>query len=114
NAQSDADLTSPLNGRRLTNLGTFRAYLQVYLRTHPGIHKGMTLMVRQLAPTSEGVPLEIYAFTNTTAWVDYESIQSDIFDHIFAILPEFDLRVHQTPTGHDMRMMAQQMTTPEA
>ncbi|ASY76302.1 mechanosensitive ion channel family protein [Pectobacterium polaris] len=114
NAQSDSDLTSPLNGRRLTNLGTFRAYLQVYLRTHPGIHKGMTLMVRQLAPTSEGVPLEIYAFTNTTAWVDYESIQSDIFDHIFAILPEFDLRVHQIPTGHDMRVMAQQMTTPKA
>ncbi|GKW31950.1 hypothetical protein PEC730217_07300 [Pectobacterium carotovorum subsp. carotovorum] len=114
NAQSDSDLTSPLNGRRLTNLGTFRAYLQVYLRTHPGIHKGMTLMVRQLAPTSEGVPLEIYAFTNTTAWVDYESIQSDIFDHIFAILPEFDLRVHQIPTGHDMRIMAQQMTAPKA
>lgn len=114
NAQSDSDLASPLNGRRLTNLGTFRAYLQVYLRTHSGIHKGMTLMVRQLAPTSEGVPLEIYAFTNTTAWVDYESIQSDIFDHIFAILPEFDLRIHQIPTGHDMRVMAQQMTTPEA
>ncbi|KGA24950.1 mechanosensitive ion channel family protein [Pectobacterium brasiliense] len=114
NAQSDSDLASPLNGRRLTNLGTFRAYLQVYLRTHSGIHKGMTLMVRQLAPTSEGVPLEIYAFTNTTAWVDYESIQSDIFDHIFAILPEFDLRIHQIPTGHDMRVMAQKMTTPEA
>ncbi|MFW5409662.1 mechanosensitive ion channel family protein [Pectobacterium brasiliense] len=114
NAQSDSDLASPLNGRRLTNLGTFRAYLQVYLRTHSGIHKGMTLMVRQLAPTSEGVPLEIYAFTNTTAWVDYESIQSDIFDHIFAILPEFDLRIHQIPTGHDMRVMAQQMTAPKA
>ncbi|MEI7341048.1 mechanosensitive ion channel domain-containing protein [Pectobacterium brasiliense] len=114
NAQSDSDLASPLNGRRLTNLGTFRAYLQVYLRTHSGIHKGMTLMVRQLAPTSEGVPLEIYAFTNTTAWVDYESIQSDIFDHIFAILPEFDLRIHQIPTGHDMRVMAQKMTAPKA
>ncbi|CAG74026.1 putative membrane protein [Pectobacterium atrosepticum SCRI1043] len=114
NSQSDSDLTSPLNGRRLTNLGTFRAYLQVYLRTHPGIHKGMTLMVRQLEPTSEGVPLEIYAFTNTTAWVDYESIQSDIFDHIFAILPEFDLRIHQAPTGHDMRIMARQMTVPKA
>ncbi|MEE3650716.1 MULTISPECIES: mechanosensitive ion channel family protein [unclassified Brenneria] len=107
NAQTDADLASPLNGRRLTNLGTFRAYLQAYLRAHPGIHKGMTLMVRQLAPTPEGLPLEIYAFTNTTAWVEYESIQSDIFDHIFAILPEFDLRVHQTPTGNDMRVMAQ-------
>ncbi|MEH0875449.1 mechanosensitive ion channel [Pectobacterium cacticida] len=114
NAQAAADLASPLNGRRLTNLGTFRAYLQAYLRAHPGIHKGMTLMVRQLAPTSEGVPLEVYAFTNTTAWVEYEGIQSDIFDHIFAVLPEFDLRIHQTPTGHDMRVMAQQMAAQKA
>ncbi|QTF09529.1 mechanosensitive ion channel family protein [Brenneria izadpanahii] len=106
NAQ--ADLSSPLNGRRLTNLGTFRAYLQAYLQAHPGIHNGMTLMVRQLAPTPEGLPLEIYAFTNTTAWVEYESIQADIFDHIFAVMPEFDLRVHQTPTGYDMQALARQ------
>ncbi|MCL2893430.1 mechanosensitive ion channel family protein [Brenneria tiliae] len=106
NAQDGVDLSSPLNGRRLTNLGTFRAYLQAYLRAHPGIHKGMTLMVRQLAPTPEGLPLEIYAFTNTTAWVEYESIQADIFDHIFAVMPEFELRVHQTPTGYDMQALA--------
>ncbi|MCL2896536.1 mechanosensitive ion channel family protein [Brenneria tiliae] len=106
NAQDGVDLSSPLNGRRLTNLGTFRAYLQAYLRAHSGIHKGMTLMVRQLAPTPEGLPLEIYAFTNTTAWVEYESIQADIFDHIFAVMPEFDLRVHQTPTGYDMQALA--------
>ncbi|MEC5342368.1 mechanosensitive ion channel domain-containing protein [Brenneria populi] len=106
NAQSDLDLASPLNGRRLTNLGTFRAYLHAYLLAHAGIHKGMTLMVRQLAPTPEGLPLEIYAFTNTTAWAEYESIQADIFDHIFAVLPEFHLRVHQTPTGHDMQAWA--------
>jgi miniconductance mechanosensitive channel len=76
-----------------------------YLRAHPGIHQNMTLMVRQLAPLPEGLPLEIYAFTNTTVWAEYESIQSDIFDHILAVINEFDLRVHQTPTGNDMRSM---------
>lgn len=98
-----ADLSSPLNGRRMTNLGTFRAYLIAYLNAHPQIRKDMTLMVRQLAPTSDGLPLEIYAFTNTTVWAQYESIQADIFDHTFAIISEFGLRVHQTPTGNDMR-----------
>ncbi|WP_338859157.1 mechanosensitive ion channel domain-containing protein [Serratia marcescens] len=99
------DLASPLNGRRLTNLGTLRAYLEAYLRTHPRIHQNMTLMVRQLAPTPEGLPLEIYAFTNTTVWAEYESIQADIFDHILAVIDEFGLRVHQTPTGNDLRGM---------
>jgi len=103
NALSKQDLELPLNGRRLTNLGTLRAYLEAYLRNHPGIHKNMTLMVRQLAPTPEGLPIEIYAFTNTTAWVNYESIQSDIFDHIFAVIDTFGLRIHQIPTGNDMR-----------
>lgn len=105
NQQTQLDLSSPLNGRRLTNLGTLRAYLEAYLRNHPNIHQNMTLMVRQMAPTPEGLPLEIYAFTNTTVWAQYESIQSDIFDHILAIISEFDLRVHQTPTGNDMRSM---------
>ncbi|MGO4742915.1 mechanosensitive ion channel family protein [Serratia quinivorans] len=105
NQQSGVDLSSPLNGRRLTNLGTLRAYLVAYLRAHPGIHQNMTLMVRQLAPLPEGLPLEIYAFTNTTLWAEYESIQSDIFDHLLAVINEFDLRVHQTPTGNDMRSM---------
>ncbi|CAI1728944.1 mechanosensitive ion channel family protein [Serratia entomophila] len=107
NRQIEVDLASPLNGRRLTNLGTLRAYLTAYLRAHPRIHQNMTLMVRQLAPTPEGLPLEIYAFTNTTAWAEYESIQADIFDHILAVIGEFDLRVHQTPTGNDMRSMLQ-------
>ncbi len=105
NAQLSCDLTTPLNGRRMTNIGTFRAWLEAWLRAHPRTHKGMTLMVRQLAPGSDGLPVEIYAFTNTTAWLEYEKIQSDIFDHIFAVLPEFGLRVHQTPTGNDMRNM---------
>lgn len=93
----------PVNCRRLTNLGTFRAYVERYLRQHPGIHQGMTLLVRQLSPGGEGLPLEIYAFTNTTAWADYEAIQSDVFDHLLAILPEFGLRVFQAPSGMDLR-----------
>lgn len=105
NQQSEVDLSSPLNGRRLTNVGTLRAYLVAYLRSHPGIHQNMTLMVRQLAPTPEGLPLEIYAFTNTTVWAEYEGIQSDIFDHLLAAIGEFDLRIHQTPSGNDMRSM---------
>ncbi|MBH2730126.1 mechanosensitive ion channel [Serratia marcescens] len=105
NQEIAVDLASPLNGRRLTNLGTLRAYLEAYLRAHPRIHQNMTLMVRQLAPTPEGLPLEIYAFTNTTVWAEYEGIQADIFDHILAVIDEFGLRVHQTPTGNDLRGM---------
>ncbi len=105
NQEIAVDLASPLNGRRLTNLGTLRAYLEAYLRAHPRIHQNMTLMVRQLAPTPEGLPLEIYAFTNTTVWAEYESIQADIFDHILAVIDEFGLRVHQTPPGNDLRGM---------
>ncbi|CAI0733423.1 Miniconductance mechanosensitive channel [Serratia marcescens] len=108
NQEIAVDLASPLNGRRLTNLGTLRAYLEAYLRAHPRIHQNMTLMVRQLAPTPEGLPLEIYAFTSTTVWAEYESIQADIFDHILAVIDEFGLRVHQTPTGNDLRGMLRQ------
>lgn len=91
------------NGRHLTNVGTFRAYLQSYLTNNPHIRNDMMLMVRQLAPAAEGLPLEIYCFTNTTDWVAYEAIQSDIFDHIFAVLPEFGLRAFQAPSGNDFR-----------
>jgi len=90
-----------VDSRRMTNIGTFRAYVERYLRNHPGVHQNMTLIVRQLSPTAEGLPLEIYCFTNTTAWVAYEGIQSDIFDHLLAIAPEFGLRVFQTPSGSD-------------
>ncbi|HRP35970.1 MAG TPA: mechanosensitive ion channel, partial [Gammaproteobacteria bacterium] len=93
----------PVNTRRVTNLGTFRAYVAAYLSNHPRVHKGLTQMVRQLAPGPEGLPLEVYCFTATTAWVEYESIQADIFDHLYAILPEFDLRVFQAPSGADLR-----------
>ena len=93
----------PANQRRLTNIGTFRAYVDAYVRAHPGIHKDMLLIVRTLEPTGEGVPLELYCFTATTAWVEYERIQGDIFDHLIAILPEFGLGLYQSPTGRDIR-----------
>lgn len=106
NQMSQLDLACRINGRRLTNIGSFRAYLERYLRNHPQIHQGMTLMVRQLAPTHDGVALEIYCFTNTVVWVEYEGIQSDIFDHIYAVLPDFGLRVSQAPTGSDFQALA--------
>lgn len=95
------------NQRRLTNLGTFRAYVEFYLKQHHGISQHQTIMVRQLQPTSEGLPLEIYCFANTTVWKDYEAIQADIFDHLIAILPEFGLRIYQAPSGSDMKILAQ-------
>lgn len=93
--------TIAANTRRITNIGTFRAYVQHYLRSHPGIHQGMTIMVRQLQPGPEGLPVEIYCFASTIAWINYEGIQADIFDHLYAVLPEFGLRVFQNPTGTD-------------
>ncbi|WP_296271180.1 mechanosensitive ion channel family protein [Pseudomonas sp. UBA6323] len=92
-----------VNTRRITNIGSFRAYVEHYLRHNPNVHQNMTLLVRQLSPTADGLPLEIYCFTNTVAWSAYEGIQSDIFDHLLAILPEFGLRVFQHPSGADMR-----------
>ena len=91
--------TSPCNQRRLTNIGTFRAYVELYLNQHPNISKHQSLIVRQLQPTEKGLPLEIYAFSNQIAWKDYEAIQSDIFDHLIAILPEFGLKIYQAPSG---------------
>ena len=95
----------PVNQRRTTNLGTFRAYVEAYLRAHGDIHDGMTLLVRQLPPGPTGLPLEIYCFTRTVEWGPYEAIQSDIFDHLLAILPEFGLQVFQQPGGADMRRL---------
>ncbi len=94
---------SPLNGRRLTNLGTFRIYIEEYLKAHPLIRKDMTLMVRQLQPTPEGLPLEVYCFVADTRWVPYEKVQADIFDHILAAAPEFEVRIFQKPTGFDLK-----------
>jgi miniconductance mechanosensitive channel len=102
NAERGIDDSVKVNGRRLTNIGTFRAYMTSYLRHHPGLRQDMTLMVRQLDPGPKGVPLQVWTFTATTAWVDYEGIQSDIFDHLLSVLPEFDLRAFQEPSGWDM------------
>ena len=89
--------------RRLTNVGTFRAYVVAYLRNHPMIHQEMTFLVRQLAPTDHGLPIEIYVFSRDQEWSNYEDIQADIFDHILAIAPAFDLRIYQHPSGADVR-----------
>ncbi|WP_426687398.1 mechanosensitive ion channel family protein [Rhodanobacter ginsengiterrae] len=93
----------PANRRRLTNLGTFRAYVQAYLDGHPQIHRELTCMVRQLASEAQGIPLELYCFTTTVEWAEYEGIQADIFDHLFALLPEFGLALYQQPSGQDVR-----------
>ncbi len=90
-----------MNSRQLTNIGTFRAYITKYLQQNPQIRDDLTCMVRQLTATQTGLPLEIYCFANTTDWLAYEVIQADIFDHLFAIAPQFDLRVFQHPSGHD-------------
>ena len=95
-----------VNARRMTNVGTLRAYIASYLHNHPRIHQDMTVLVRQLAPNPEGLPLELYMFTNDTRWSQYEDIQSDIFDHILAIMPEFDLEVYQRPSGRDLGLTA--------
>ena len=89
----------------MTNVGTFRAYIIAYLKNHPKIHQDMTFLVRQLAPTEHGLPIEVYVFSNDIVWAHYEAIQADIFDHILAVIPEFDLRVFQDPSGNDFRAL---------
>ena len=106
NAESGRNLEISADVRRLTNIGTLREYIVAYLRAHPKIHEGMTLLVRQLQPGPEGLPIEIYCFTNDTNWGAYEGIQSDLFDHILAIVHEFDLRVFQNPTSASLEALA--------
>ncbi len=108
NKSRGVDDTQPVNGRRMTNIGTFRAYCVAYLKEHPKIRKDMTFLVRQLPPTPQGLPLEIYVFTNDTVWANYEGIQADIFDHLLASIPEFDLKVFQKPSGFDVRSLIQE------
>ena len=92
------------NSRRQTNIGVFRAYLEAYLKDNPNINTNLTFLIRQLQPTETGVAIEIYVFSKIKAWVEYESVQSDIFDHLFAIIPEFGLRLYQYPSGGDFVM----------
>ncbi|MFT4244559.1 MAG: mechanosensitive ion channel family protein [Candidatus Woesearchaeota archaeon] len=101
NKKNNIDTTISINGRRLTNLGVFRAYIYYYLENHPQVHKEMIKMVRQMPSNSKGVPLQVYCFTNDIKWTHFESIQSDIFDHLFAVISEFNLRVYQEPSGYD-------------
>ncbi|MGI6677813.1 MAG: mechanosensitive ion channel family protein [Dehalobacterium sp.] len=103
NSEKQLNENSRVNGRNLTNIGTFRTYIQKYLEDHPLIHKEMTTMVRQLASEENGLPLEIYCFTNDIRWAAYEAIQGDVFDHLFAVAPEFGLRIFQNPSGYDLR-----------
>jgi miniconductance mechanosensitive channel len=101
NTENGVDDTQLVNGRRMTNIGILRAYITEYLRNHPMLNKDMTMMVRQLEPTPQGMPLQIYTFCTDKRWVYYEGIQSDIFDHILAVIPQFELRAFQIPAGAD-------------
>ncbi len=103
NKKHQVDESTLVNGRRLTNIGVFRSYVEAYLRQHPMIHKDMTFLIRQLSPSENGLPIEIYVFCKDTNWTAYESVQANIFDHILAVVPEFDLQVFQEPSGTDFQ-----------
>jgi miniconductance mechanosensitive channel len=103
NRAHDVDTSQLINGRNMTNIGTFRAYVSAYLRNHPKIHQDLTFLIRHLEPTEKGLPLEIYVFSNDQVWANYEAIQADIFDHILSVVPLFDLRIFQFPSGYDFR-----------
>ncbi len=105
NREAKVDTTLLVNGRHLTNIGTFRAYLVAYLKNHPQIRQDMTSLVRQLPVTERGLPIELYIFSADQVWANYEAIQADIFDHVLAVLPLFDLRAFQNPTGADVRAL---------
>ncbi len=105
NEEKNVDESTIVNGRRLTNIGIFRAYVDAYLRQHPQISNQMTFLVRQLSPRENGLPIEIYVFCIETNWNIYEAVQADIFDHILAVVPEFDLRVFQEPSGSDFQKL---------
>lgn len=103
NVEHDIDNSILVNGRRQTNLGVFRAYLTAYLKSLPDVNQELTCMVRQLQPTDHGIPMELYFFCTIKDWVPYEGVQADVFDHVLAIIPEFDLQVFQSPSGRDFK-----------
>ena len=105
NKANNIDDSNLVNGRRQTNIGIFRAYLNAYLANCPFINKDMTFMVRQLSPTENGVPIQIYAFSSNKAWISYENIQSDIFDHVFAVVTMFDLKIYQKPSSNSLAVL---------
>jgi len=102
NAERGYDSADVVSSRRMTNLGTFRAYVAAYLRAQPAVNPDMTFLVRHLPPGPQGLPVEIYVFSTDKVWANYEAIQADIFDHLLAVVPEFDLRVYQEPSGADI------------
>lgn len=108
NKEHGIDNSVLVNGRRQTNLGVFRAYLTNYLKSLPAVNQDLTCMVRQLQPTEQGIPLELYFFSSIKAWIPYEGVQADVFDHVLAIIPEFDLHVFQNPTGEDFRALSRE------
>ncbi|MBI1357533.1 MAG: mechanosensitive ion channel [Acidobacteria bacterium] len=112
NAEYGDAEASPANGRRMTNIGAFREYCSAYLKQHPKIRQDMTFLVRQLAPTAQGLPIELYVFTNDQRWPFYEGIQADIFDHLYAVLPLFGLRPFQQPSGGDLSNAAAALRPP--
>jgi miniconductance mechanosensitive channel len=103
NVENGIDNSILVNGRRQTNLGVFRAYLTAYLKSLPDVNQELTCMVRQLQPTDRGIPIELYFFCALKDWVPYEGVQADVFDHVLAIIPEFDLQVFQSPSGRDFQ-----------
>ncbi|MDD4372736.1 MAG: mechanosensitive ion channel [Bacteroidales bacterium] len=109
NIENNIDDSTLVNGRRQTNLGVFRAYLRSYFENHPRVNRDMTLIVRQLQPTELGIPIEVYVFSTNKAWVAYEELQSDIFDHILAVIPKFDLRVFQAPSDSSFNQLTEQI-----
>ena len=109
NSKNKIDDSVLVNGRRMTNLGTFRAYISTYLKHHPYVHKDLIFLIRQLEADKDGIPIQIYVFVNQTAWVKYEDIQSDIFDHLLAVVPEFGLRVFQNPSSYNFEKIAKSL-----
>ena len=109
NTEKEYDLSTTANGRRFTNVGTFRAYIEAYLARHPNINQNLTVLVRQLEPNKNGLPIQIYAFSSEKDWGKYEAIQADIFDHLIAVAQEFDLKIFQQPSGNDFRKLNQEI-----
>ena len=111
NETNNIDTSEVINGRRLTNIGTFRKYIEAYLRNNTNIHNEMTFLIRQLEPTEKGLPIQIYVFSNDIDWIRYEEIQSDIFDHLLAVIPEFGLKIFQSPSGKDFEEFGQKVAS---
>ena len=114
NKEHSVNESELVNGRRLTNIGTFRAYMAAYLRNHPKIHTSMTFLIRHLPPGEHGLPIELYVFSNDQVWANYEAVQADIFDHMLAVIPLFELRVFQQPSGGDFQALSGAMTHRES